>query len=320
MSAPTASRSWFAPPPPAVAVEIATRRVTVAALGRRGGERAVTAHATETLPPGAVRPTLTESNIPDQSVVVDALGRALDRAGLSHARRAALIVPDSAVRVTLLAFEKIPGQAADLDQLVRWQLRKSSPFPIDGARLSYFPSEPPGGPPAVVAIAARPDVVGEYEAVALEAGLQPGVVDVASLNVVNAVIGAGHSVSADWLLVHLAPEATALAIMRGDALMFYRHRSTADGEPFGGLIHQIAMYHQDRLGGGAFSRVFVSGASEGEVDMDDVRRSVSDRLGVSVETADLRGAADLDASDGRLEVLDRLAAPVGLLLREQAAA
>ena len=53
------STSWFAPPPPSVAIEIASRRVTVAELGRSGGTAVVSGYATEPLPDDAVTPALT---------------------------------------------------------------------------------------------------------------------------------------------------------------------------------------------------------------------------------------------------------------------
>jgi Tfp pilus assembly PilM family ATPase len=56
----------------------------------------------------------------------------------------------------------------------------------------------------IAATVARRDVVAQYEAVATGAGLHAGIVDLASFNVMNAVIGAGAAPAADWLLVTLA--------------------------------------------------------------------------------------------------------------------
>ena len=91
-------------------------------------------------------------------------------------------------------------------------------------------------------VVSRRDVVAEYEAVAAAVGIHAGIVDLASFNVMNAIVGVGGQVAGDWLLVHLAAEATTLAILRGDQLMFYRHRTAVDEEPLGALVHQTAMY------------------------------------------------------------------------------
>jgi type IV pilus assembly protein PilM len=304
-----------------VAIEIASRRVTVVELSRSGSAPAVSAHATEALPPEAVVPALGGVNVQNPAAVADALRRALDRAGLRSTGRAALVVPDSAARVSLLTFETLPARAADLDQLIRWQLRKATPFPIDEAQVSFFKAHTAGAATAIAAVVARKDVVAQYEAVAAEAGIHAGIVDLASINVLNSLISAGVAGTGDWLVVTLAPEATTLAIMRGTELMFYRHRATVEEEPLSALVHQTAMYHEDRLGGSRFARVWICGAALVPGGAELARREITDRLGVPVEAVDVRPAAELrDRAAASPELLDALAAPVGVLLRERKAA
>jgi Tfp pilus assembly PilM family ATPase len=235
-------------------------------------------------------------------------------------RRAALIVPDSVARVSLLTFEKLPPKTADAEQLIRWQLKKATPYPIDEAQVSWFPAHKTGESTVYGAIAARRDVLAEYEAVASALGVHAGLVDLASLNVMNAVIAANAATTNDWLLITMAPEAAALAIGRGPDLMFYRHRVRVENEPLSALVHQTAMYHEDRLGGSKFSRVWLCGAGLGR-EAEQTKQEINQRLGVPVEAVDVRGAADLG---GRIaastDVLDALAAPVGVLLRDRRAA
>jgi Tfp pilus assembly PilM family ATPase len=242
MSASSPNKSgWFAPVPPTVAIEIAAGRVTVAELSGGSSGPVVSAFASESLPAGAVMPALTGSNVADAALVADALKSALQRAGLGSPRRAALVVPDSVARVSLLNFEQMPSRASDLDQLIRWQLRKATPFPIDEAQVSHFRASGDGKAVTLAAVVARRDVISQYEAVTNHLGIHAGVVDLASFNIMNAVIGAGSAPSDDWLLVCLASDATTIAIMRGDQLMFYRHRTSVDEEPLSALVHQTAM-------------------------------------------------------------------------------
>ena len=315
------SSSWFAPTPPSVAIEIASRRVTVAELGRSGGTEVVAGYATEPLPAEAVTPALTGVNIAQPAVVADGLRRALDKAGIRGAGRAALVVPDSIARVSLLHFEQVPAKAADLEQLIRWQVRKATPFPIDEAQVTSFKAHVADKGPTVAAVVARRDVVAQYEAVAAAVGIHAGLVDLASFNVMNAVISAGASSPGDWLVVTLAAEGTTLAIMRGHDLMFYRHRGAVDEEPLSVLVHQTAMYHEDRLGGTKFTRVWLCGSSFMQASAEEARREITDRLGVPAEAVDVRPAAALrERVSVPLEVLDVLAAPIGVLLRERKAA
>lgn len=304
---------WLTPVPPSVAIEVAARRITVVEIGAGAG--AVTAYAGEGLPEGAVTPALAGVNIVDGDLVRAAIKRALERAGLTATRRAALVVPDSVARVSLLSFDQLPARVQDLEQLVTWQLRKSAPFPIEEAVVSHFPAAADGGRHSVAAVMARRDVLAQYEALATGLGIHAGIVDLASFNVMNAILSATRHDGRDWLVVHVAADATTLAILRGPSLMFYRHRAAADDEPLGSLVHQTAMYHEDRLGGGGFSRVWLSGAG---VRGDDARRQISSRLDSPVEVVDVRPATAVDGLEAPSpDVLDALAAPVGVLVRDR---
>lgn len=304
---------WLTPAPPQVAIEVAAHRITVVEVAGGGGS--VTAYAGEGLPAGAVTPMMAGANVTQPDVVRAAITRALERAGLTATRRVALVVPDSVARVSLLSFDQAPARAQDLDQLVLWQLRKSAPFPIEEAVVSHFPAAAETGRLSVATIMVRRDVLAQYEALANGLGIHAGIVDLASFNVMNAIMSATPSDGRDQLVVHVAAEATTLAILRGTSLMFYRHRLTADDEPLGALVHQTAMYHEDRLGGGGFSRVWLSGAG---AHGDEARAQISSRIDAPVEIVDVRPAAAVDGLESPApDVLDALAAPVGVLVRER---
>lgn len=312
--------SIFAPPPPTVAIELASRRLTVVEVSRSPKGVSVVGYASEALPPEAIVPAASGVNIPNAAVVAEALRRALERAGVRSTRRAALIVPDSVARVSLLTFEQLPPKAADVAQLIRWQVKKVTPYPIEEAQVTWFPAHRSDAGSVMAAVAARRDVIAEYEAVASAVGVHAGLVDLASLNVMNAVISANAASTTDWLLITMAPEATSLAIGRGADLMFYRHRPIVEDEPLSALVHQTAMYHEDRLGGKRFSRVWLCGGGVGR-DAEQARHEIHKRLGVPVEAVDVRSAAELGGRiNASTDVLDALAAPVGVLLRNRKAA
>ena len=125
-------------PPPTVAVEFAVGRVSAAALDTRAGRPVVAMHAAVALPPGALVPSLVAQNIPGpgRSAVAAALAHVLDEMG--RPRRIGLVLPDPVAKVSLVRFEHLPSRAEDLDQMVRWQVRKAAPFPLDEAQVSYI--------------------------------------------------------------------------------------------------------------------------------------------------------------------------------------
>ena len=306
-------------PAPAAAVEIAADRVSAASLERRGTQAVVSAHAAEPLPEGAIVPALTGTNIHDRATVVGALNRALERIG--RPRRVGLVVPDVIARVSLLKFERVPARAQDLDQLVRWQVKKGLPFPIEDAQVSYVPAmRHEDGQEFLVSLARR-DVVLEYEGLCTEAGAHAGVVDLATLSVINAVLAGAGAPTADWLLVNMAASYTSIALLRGSNIIFFRNRAADTEGTLADLVHQTAMYYEDRLTGGGLSRVLLAGAAAAEVgqavEIDQVRRSLEERLRTPVDTVDPRaGAALTDRITAAPALLDTLTPLVGLLLRD----
>jgi type IV pilus assembly protein PilM len=306
-----------AAPPPAAAVEIAAHHVVGATLEFRGGRPLVTAQAVEGLPAGALIPALTSQNVHDPGEVADAVARVLEQIG--RPRRIGLVVPDAVARVSLLHFDQIPARAADLDQLIRWQVRKSAPFALEEAQVSHVPA---GNGDFIVTLA-RTDTIREYEALCSAAGAQAGLVDIATFNVINAVLAGTIPPGSDWLLVNVASDVASIAIMRGSQLIFFRSRSADADGTLADLVHQSAMYYEDRLGGSGFDRALLAGASSAAhpAEIDGLRGSLEERLRISVERVDALGAASLtDRITASPSLADALTPAVGLLLRDREAA
>ena len=72
-------------------------------------------------------------------------------------------------------------------------------------------------------------------------------------------------------------------IMRGEHVIFFRNRPEGDEASIADLVHQTAMYYQDRLSGERFSRVFLGGSGRVMGAVESARRSLEERLGASVE-------------------------------------
>jgi Tfp pilus assembly PilM family ATPase len=284
--------AFLATPAPTVAVQIAPRFVSALSLARHGGTPTIAAHAVEALPPGAVNASLAGPAIADRRAVGQVVGRVLGALG-GRVHRVALVVPDSIAKVALVRLDAVPARAQDLDQLIRWHVRKSAPFPIEEAQITWAPSAAgtDGGREFVVALARR-EVVEQFEGACAEAGAHAGLVDLATFSLVNTVLGYGGEIAGYWLLVHVTPDYGSMAILRGRDLIFFRSRAEGGEESLPDLVHQTAMYYEDRLGGTGFSRVMVVGGwkdgvtSPGSPGFDAIRRQIDVRLGVRTETVD----------------------------------
>ena len=307
--------SWLASPPPDAALELAPDAVSGAVVSARGSDATVQSFAVEPLPAGALVPSLTGQNLPDRPAVISAIRAVVDRIG--RPRKVALVVPDLITRVSLVRFDQVPSLREDLDQLIRWQVKKSAPFPIEDASLSWTPGAQSidGGYEFVVALAKR-DTIREYEEACESAGLHAGLVDLSTFSVVNCYLAGGRVPTGDWLLIQMRPDYTSIAIMRGGDVIFFRNKGEGEGDTLADLVHQSTMYYQDRLSGQGFTRVLVGGTGRPGGDLEMARRGLEDRLGVPVETIDpTRVAAFTDRITVTRDVMARLAPLVGMMLR-----
>jgi Tfp pilus assembly PilM family ATPase len=313
-------RDLFQTPAPDVALEIDRTHIAAARLAWRGSQAVITAHASEPIPAGMIVPGLAALNIPDVPAVSQVVARVLGQIG-GRPARVSLLVPDVVAKVSLLKLEKVPQKSADLQEIVRWQVRKTAPFPIEQAVVSISPGarSADGASEFVVALS-RADVIHQYEQACLMAGTHAGLVDLSTFGVLNSVVSSASAPAGDWLLVHVTDTYLTLAVVRDNALLFFRNRGEEEGT-LADLIHQTAMYYEDRLNGGGFARVLIAGAARLPGGADSVRRGLEERLRVSVESVDPRSAAGLqDRIGASAELLDVLSPLVGMLLRERKAA
>ena len=199
----------------------------------------------------------------------------------------ALVVPDSIARVSLVRFETVPARGADLDELIRWQVKKTTPFPLDEAVVAATPGRAPAaGAHEFVVSVARRDVVAQYEAACAARRLRrPGSSTWRPSTSSTRCWPAAGAARGDWLLVHAADTYVSLAVIRDGHLIFYRTRGEESEGSIADLVHQTAMYYEDRLSGQRFDGVLLAGGATA-AGADHLRRELSDRLGHDVASVD----------------------------------
>src|SRR4029079_15967782 len=169
---------------------------------------------------------------------------------------------------------------------------------------------------------ARRGVILEYEELGAEAGAHAGIVDLATFNVINAVLAGAGAPPAAGVLVNIAPDYVSIALLRGAHLIFFRNRAADTDGTLADLVHQTAMYYEDRLQGGGFSHVLLAGGAGARdtAGVEQLRASIEDRLRTRVDAVDPRTAVTLtDRISASPALLDVLAPLVGLLLRDHQA-
>ena len=157
---------------PKLACEISADRVLAGRVIENGS--GLEACAARELAPGSVVPDLVENNLRQRAVVRDGIESALG--GVSgRSKDVIAIVPDAAVRVMLVEFDSLPSDQEEALGVVRFRLKKSLPFDVEKAKVSYH-AQKIGDEVKVVAAVALGSVIDDYEAAFREAGYSPGVV------------------------------------------------------------------------------------------------------------------------------------------------
>jgi type IV pilus assembly protein PilM len=228
-------------PHPPLAVEIAPDRIAAARWSRTGS---VDDYAVEMLPAGAILPSAVDTNIVDASAVKTAFAKACER--LRAKDEVALILPDPVIRVFIQHFEEFPRSAAEAIPMLRWKLKKSVPFDADETLISYMRQVPRETGVDVVTGLARMRIIREYESLAEELGLHPGVVLSSSLAAVSLLEGEKAT-----LLARISGSSLTSAIVRNDVLCGYRctelpaHGLQLTPQMLLEEVFPVAAYYQD---------------------------------------------------------------------------
>lgn len=204
-------KSLLQDPPPAMAFEITEAGISAARIGARAELDF------QPLKPGTLAVSPVKENVldPDQFVMTV---RAL--AGTQNARKrkdAALILPDFSARISVLDFDQFPKDPKEQAALIRFRLKRSVPFDVESAVLSYHMQPTVGGKTDVVVVITPLEIVSRYEAPFRTAGLNPGLITTSSLAALELAPEAGLSVVAKLtgkVLTVLVREGTVLKLVR----------------------------------------------------------------------------------------------------------
>src|SRR6202158_3444949 len=242
---------------PTLACEIAADRVLAGCAADAG--RMVKMASARELAPGTVVPDLMEANLRDGTAVRQAIESALDSVG-GRSRDVIAILPDTSVRVVLLDFETLPSKRDEAESVVRFRLKKSLPFDVEKAKVSYH-VQPSNGGLRVIAAVALINVIEDYEAAFRQAGFEPGVVMPSML----AALGAANAQQPS-LVIKVDARTTSIAILDGQQLLLFRTLEntrgvTITGEQLAEEVYLSVVFFQDTYHLN-IGQIFVAGISE----------------------------------------------------------
>lgn len=151
----------------------------------------------------------------DAAALAELLGRITPAPSANRRRAAALILPDSAARVTLMDFDQFPRKAEDQQALIRFRLKRTLPFDVDAAILRYHQQSRGGSKVDLTVTAIAVETLAPYETAFRNASFHPGFITTASLSAANLA-------SNDAVTLRLSGSTLTLSFFEGQTLRLHR--------------------------------------------------------------------------------------------------
>src|SRR4029077_18026778 len=216
------------------------------------------------------------------------------------------VLPDAAVRVVLLDFDTLPANSEEAEGVVRFRLKKSLPFDMDKAKVSYH-AQPSNNGVRVIAAVALTSVIEDYESAFREAGYSPGVV----LPSMLAALGAADA-RLPTLVIKVDARTTSIAILEQEQLLLFRTLEntrgvTITGEQLAEEVYPSVVFFQDTYHLN-IERIFVAGIS----DIGSAAPALRAQTGAEVQ--ELVTSSQLGISTGGSVPRWRMAGVVGALI------
>lgn len=288
---------------PKLACEISADRILAGRISDSGD--VVDVCSAHELAPGSVVPDLIEANLPHRAalsqVIQDTLGGVAD-----GSKDVIAVLPDAAVRVALLDFETLPPDKEEAVSVVRFRLKKSLPFDVEKAKVSYH-AQPSGQGLKVVAAVALSSVIEDYEGAFRDAGFSPGVV----LPSMLAALGAADA-QRPTLVIKVDARTTSIAILDKNQMLLFRTlentRGVAiTGEQLAEEVYPSVVFFQDTYHMN-IEQIFIAGLPQSE----NAIPAIAAQTGAQVR--ELVSASQLRSGSGTPVPRWRMAGVVGALL------
>lgn len=161
-------------------------------------------------------------------------------------RKAALILPDYSARVSVLDFDAFPGEPAEQLSLVRFRMKKSVPFEVESAALSYFAQPAEKGQKIHVLVAAISlEIIGRYEAPFRSAGFHPGLVTTSALAALDLLPG-----KEALIVAKLTGKTLTVTVLQQSQARLVRcvELPEVTGEEAIGVLYPTVAFVEDELG------------------------------------------------------------------------
>ena len=193
--------------------------------------------------------------------------------------KVSIILPDNLAKISIVTLPERPRTRKQMDELLRFKLRRSVPFRLEDAVLASSELPGPGPETHVLVSVVLRSIVEQYEAAFAAAGCRPGLVDLCTPSLFNLlrrdlVLASGRG--SDAALLNCTRGYFTLIIVRSGQMVFFRCKSYARGEdadPAENLsvmtreLSSSISYYHEKLAGTGIGTLFVRAVVPGLPDL-----------------------------------------------------
>ena len=267
-------KSLLQDPPPGMAFEISEAGIAAARIGVRA-ELEFQPFKSGTL---AVSP-LKENVVDPDDFAMAVRTLAGGPKGTPAARKfkdVALILPDFSARISVLDFDSFPSDAKEQGALIRFRLKRSVPFDVESAAMSYWVQPAVDKKVDVVVVMAPLEIVARYEAPFRAAGMNPGLVTTSSIAALELAEESGLS-----LMAKISGRVLTVLVRDKGALKLTRclELPSNELEDMEAVLVPTFVYVEDNLGGRPEKLMLCGFGAR----TDEAERRFQEELGVTTE-------------------------------------
>ena len=234
-------KSILLDPPPGMAFEVSEAGIAAARIGAK------TELDFRPLAPGVLSVSPLKENVLDSAAFTNAVKALATAHAARKGKDATLILPDFSARTTVLDFDTFPADPEEQLALIRFRLKRSVPFDVESAAVSYMAQQGPKRVDVIVVMAPS-EIVAHFEAPFRAAGLNPGLVTTSSLAALELAPEGGLT-----MVAKLTGRSLTLLVRDKATLKLVRclELPTSELEDITAVLVPTFVYMEDNLGGRA---------------------------------------------------------------------
>ena len=235
-------KAIFEDPPPGMAFEISEAGIAAARIGTRAELE------WHPLKVGTLAVSPLKENVVDVDEFTMAVRALANTQSTRRRKDVALILPDFSARISVLDFDSFPTDAKEQAALVRFRLKRSVPFDVESAAVSYWAQTGANKRVDVVVVMAPLEIIARYEALFRAMNFHAGEVTTSALAALRLCPPAPRADAVN-VIAKLSGKTLTVMVLRGEILKLFRCVALEEvtDEQILAVLHPTLSYVEDEL-------------------------------------------------------------------------